>query len=199
MPDQLKLAADHVNTVPKIGFPAGSVTVVSGVNVLLTDEVFVTGEPVPPTVLPNVTVMVLLPFQATVVPANVKVFPFEVPTYTAPSERLPRWSVQSVELNAIVVAPLAFVSVTVVEPAFGVMEPLEVFPRVEAEQMEVIFRSPEYVYTIVSPVCGVPDVPPAFMLMLTDVMNVWILKVLLVAAVYGCPPPAPVVSVPVSV
>ncbi len=56
---------------------------------------------------------------------------------------LPRCSVQSVEVNAIGVAPLFLVNVTVVEAAVGVIEPLEMFARVDVEQIEVIFNPAE--------------------------------------------------------
>ena len=67
----------QVNAVPDIAFPEGSVTVVSGVKV----PVFAPGafalEPV--TVVPKVTVIVLLPFQATLLPANFSVAPLDPP------------------------------------------------------------------------------------------------------------------------
>src|SRR5438132_336442 len=104
---------------------------------------------------------------------------------------LPRWRVQSVEVKTIGVIPLLFVSLTVVDVALGVIDPELVFPRAEVEQIDVIFRPAEYVNTIVSPGCAVKVAvagAPAVML-----------NVELVASGYGWPPPAPVVSVAVSV
>jgi hypothetical protein len=93
--------------------------------------------------------------------------------------------VQSGEPKVICVKPPCFFNVTVVE-ALVVIEPLDVSDNVDAEQTDLIFSPAEYVKTIVSPASGLPAVPPALLLTLTERMaGAVMLKAELVAARYG--------------